>query len=105
MRKHLGALLTVGGIIAGLAFASPTVASATTAQIADPVIGSHLRDEARHAHDQLHFSPASSPILPRQARAGSVAAPAAPGATPASVGNLTREVFAFAPYWALSANA
>src|SRR6266576_3714411 len=102
MRKHLGALLTLGGIIAGVVSTSPTVASAATAPIADPSIGPHTRDEARHQHDQLHFAPASSPIVPRRARA---AAPAAPGAAPASVGNLSREVFAFAPYWALSSGA
>src|SRR5260370_19189927 len=105
MRNHLGALLTVSGIIAGVAFASPTVASAAKVQMTEPAIGPHLRDEARHAHDQLHFSPASSPILPRRVRATSAAAPGGATATPASVGNLTREVFAFAPYWALSANA
>src|ERR1700737_4052708 len=102
MRKHLGALLTAGGIIAGVVFASPTVASAAKAPIADPSIGPHLRDEARPQHDQLHFAPAASPIVPRAARP---AAAAAPGAAPASVGNLTREVFAFAPSWALSAGA
>src|ERR1700682_398014 len=103
MRKHLGALLTFSGIIAGVAFASPTVASAAKVQMMDPAIGPHVADEARHAHDQLHFSPASSPIVPRRARS-SLTAPVGPSAPTASVGNLTREVFAFAPYWALSAN-
>src|SRR2546430_8284574 len=102
MRKHLGALLTVGGIIAGVVSASPTVESGATAPIADPSIAPHTRDEARHQPAQPHFAPASSPIVPGRARA---AAPAAPGAAPASVGNLSREVFAFAPYWALSSGA
>jgi len=103
MRRHLGALLTFSGIIAGVAFASPTVASAAKVQMMDPAIGPHIADEARHAHDQLHFSPASSPIVPRRTRSA-LAAPLGPSAPAASVGNLTREVFAFAPYWALSAN-
>jgi spore germination protein YaaH len=106
MRKHLCALLAVSAIVTAVVSTSPTVAVAIASQPADPLIGPHLRDEARHIRDQLHFSPASGPILPRRSRAASASAPgAAPGAAPASVGNLTREVFAFAPYWALSANA
>src|SRR5438132_8893125 len=69
----------------------------------DPQMGPHARDEARHAHDPLRFTPAQSAAIARQParnRAQGAAAPSA-AATSSNEG-LRREVFGFAPYWALN---
>jgi spore germination protein YaaH len=102
--SRLAAAAAFGGVIAmttpgssiGTAAAAPPVWR-------DPAQGPHARDEARHLHDQLQFSPARTAIQPRVARPDHVAGPAtasAPSGRP-----LQREVFAFAPYWALAQNA
>jgi len=84
-----------------LGHALPSVAASPS--LADPAIGPHARDEARHAGMAIRFTPAGSPILPRSAPyARDVAV--RPMALSAS-GGVTREVFGFAPYWALSGNA
>ena len=80
-------MLALGHALPGVA-ASPS--------LADPAIGPHARDEARHAGLAIRFTPAGSPILPRSAQyARDVAA--RPMALSAS-GGVTREVFGFAPY-------
>src|SRR5712692_4056271 len=79
----------------------PTVVAAGSGS--DPSIGPHARDEARHAQDVTRLTPASSSTLPRAVKyARDVAG--RPMALSAS-GGVTREVFSFAPYWALSGNA
>ena len=77
------------------------VASAAIRQWADPAQGPHARDDAQHLRDRLAFTPAPTPVAPGPARRSSaVGATAAPSGRP-----LQREVFAFAPSWALSQNA
>jgi hypothetical protein len=79
------------------------VASAAVPQWSDPAQGPHARDEARHRQDRFEFTQAPTPIAPGPVRrSATVGTPnaAAPSGRP-----LQREVFAFAPYWALSQNA
>lgn len=64
------------------------------------------RDEARHAHDALRFTPAQGPIQPLRPRPRVAAASTAGAASTTGVsGPPQREVFGFAPYWELSQNA
>jgi hypothetical protein len=78
-------------------------ASAASPQWGDPAVGPHARDEARHRQDRIAFTAASAPVAPGPARKSSAAGSAnaaAPSGRP-----LQREVFAFAPWWALNQNA
>lgn len=80
----------------------PVAAAAAQVQQADPAIGPHTRDEARHQHDVLKFAPASGTTMPLRQRAA--AAATGPNALIASHGDLSKEVLGFAPYWALNSN-
>jgi hypothetical protein len=84
----------------------PVQSHAADSHIRDPVVGPHARDEAQHKNDVLRFTPARTGIERRHARP---AGRPAPGASPLGLasagGALTREVFGFAPYWALSVAA
>src|SRR5207248_257804 len=101
--RHLAAAL---GLVAGLLLpAAPLngVAASPGVQQADPVVGPNARDEARHSHDQLHLTPATSsphPALPQRGRVN-----AANGAVINPAGGVDREVFGFAPYWAIANNS
>ncbi|HEV2032728.1 MAG TPA: glycosyl hydrolase family 18 protein [Candidatus Dormibacteraeota bacterium] len=97
------------GILLGLVFTSTTPAAAHpgsaaskpsgahSAASADPLIGPLTRLEARHLGEALHFTPMAT---------ASSAQPL--GSTPSGLmtsynkAGLQKEVFAFAPYWALS---
>src|SRR5438128_6695108 len=83
--------------LSGLA-ASPSVTHA------DPSMGPNARDEARHAHDPLHFAPATTAIQPLRARRALPASqpyqPQRPATNPARA--VDREVLGFAPYWAIA---
>src|SRR5438132_11611741 len=100
--RHLAAALVLA---AGLLLpAAPLygVAASPGVQKAHPVVGPNARDEARHSHDQLHLTPATSsphPALPQRGRVYGPAAPAPANTNPA--GGVDREVFGFAPYWAI----
>jgi len=104
--------LVAGLIVPGLSglAASPSVTHA------DPVMGPNARDEARHAHDRLQLAPATTSPLPlplprpspasgggRLASGGRVAAANGAVINPAS--GVDREVFGFAPYWAIANNS
>jgi len=69
--------------------------------IPDPAIGPHARDEAAHARQPLSLSPASGKPQPRRA----ATAASGPRAVTPSNPLLSREVFGFAPYWAIGSNA
>lgn len=71
------------------------------AHVADPMVGPHARDEAVQARQPLTLSAASSRPQPRRAAAATSGARLAATANPL----LSREVFAFAPYWELANNA
>src|SRR5438477_11929614 len=76
--RHLAAAL---GLVAGLVLpAAPLngVAASPGVQQADPVVGPTARDEARHAHDQLHLTPATSSPHPALPQRGRVFGPALP---------------------------
>ncbi len=76
-------------------------AAAAVPQWADPAQGPHARDDARHRQDRLELTAAPTPLAPGPARrSATVATNAAASGRP-----LQREVFAFAPYWALGQNA
>ena len=113
-RKHSGiagaalalaAALILNGIAAA-ANAAPTPSSRggekVSAARADPQTGPHARDEARHAGQPLALAPATTtpPALKAAVRARPLANPALYPSNP----KLAREVFGFAPYWALSGN-
>jgi hypothetical protein len=103
MAGNRGLLAALAGVILLNAAAGPLgiTASAAGPRWADPVQGPHARDDARHRQDRLQFTAAPTPIAPGPARTSApVANLAAPSGRP-----LQREVFAFAPYWALSQNA
>jgi spore germination protein YaaH len=92
-------VLAVATWLAGALSVVPATAAAVTP---DPAVGPHARDEARHAGQRLFFLPARTAPLPRSATASRSSSAAAP--TPAN-GGLTREVFGFAPYWAIGQNS
>jgi Glycosyl hydrolases family 18 len=96
-----------------------TTASHTPAKAAgapgDPSTGPHARDEARHAGQPLRLAPAKSSAQPLTLQARTTSSPrgnlnsagSQPRVNPAlfpSNPKLAREVFGFAPYWALSGN-
>jgi Glycosyl hydrolases family 18 len=70
-------------------------------QLADPVVGPHARADAAHSGQPLHLSAATSAAQPRRAPALA----STPRALTPGGGRLSREVFGFAPYWALSGSA
>src|SRR6202171_531734 len=102
-------LIAVVGLVAGFLFPPPPSAVAAPPAVthADPVMGPNARDEARHAHDTLQLSPATSsphPALPRlRGRVYGVNAAQGPATNPA--GGVDRVVFGFAPYWAIANNS
>ncbi len=127
--RVFGALAAIG-LLGGLTLGNAMPAAATQSRGADPQSGPHARDEGRHAHLALHFSPARTHILPRRERtvsAGLAFAQRAAGvdepltvtpaplmtegpitvrpATLSPAGGVMREVFGFAPYWALGGSA
>jgi spore germination protein YaaH len=96
--------------VTGMAFSlvggnvQPAAAAARPpAHIPDPVQGPHARDEANHASRQPNLAPAHSAVIPRQPKAAVSLASHTPAAI--APGGLNREVFGFAPYWALSQSA
>jgi spore germination protein YaaH len=119
-RKHSGiagallaltAALALNGIFAAANGAPtlPSPASGGGKSAGDPQTGPHARDEARHAGQALSLAPATTNPPPLKLSGGRnpKAAGAQPLANPAlypSNPKLAREVFGFAPYWALSGN-
>src|ERR1700737_4079883 len=110
MRRLIAAL----GLVAGLLIPPPLSAVAASPAVthSDPVVGPNARDEARHAHDTLQLSPATTsphPALPRKrgrvnnqggggrlssgGRAFGANAAQGPATNPA--GGVDREVFGF----------
>jgi hypothetical protein len=105
MRKTIASFPIIAAL--ALIWAGPiqTAAATSIAIQPDPSIGPHARDEARHAGDRLAFTPAQT-VSNRAAAVGAAAAAlqAAAAATPGNE-TLRREVFGFAPYWALSTSS
>ncbi|HVS05286.1 MAG TPA: glycosyl hydrolase family 18 protein [Candidatus Dormibacteraeota bacterium] len=109
MRRLIASL----GLVAGLLIPPPLSAIAAPPAVthADPMVGPNARDEARHAHDRLQLSPATTsphPALPRlrgrvYGQAARANAQQGPAVNPA--GGVDREVFGFAPYWAIANNS
>ena len=108
--------LTVALLVSGVAAkAAPLAPSAgggrnVTGAVGDPRTGPHAREEARHAGQPLTLAPATTTASPLRLNASNltvtqsrVANPRA-GALLPSNPKLAREVFGFAPYWALSGN-
>src|SRR6202165_2354305 len=89
---------------AGMLLPLPPMAASASQSVTqvDPTTGPNARDEARHAHDRLQLAPATTtvgphPAFPRTQRRGSALGR---GINPA--GGVDREVFGFAPYWAIA---
>ena len=85
--------------------------AASRAASGDPVRGPHARDEARHLSQPLRLAPGTSVPRPLTrtlnspaARGVALRASANPALLPSNP-KLAREVFGFAPYWALAGNA
>ena len=100
MSRLVASLVLVVGMLVPVPL-SGVAASPSVAQ-ADPGVGPNARDEARHAHDKLQLAPATTSALPaRPLRAlpqrGTINGTAI---NPAS--GVDREVFGFAPYWAIA---
>ncbi|TMD84623.1 MAG: hypothetical protein E6I74_02300 [Chloroflexi bacterium] len=69
--------------------------AAPAAHFSDPLVGPHAREDAAHSRLSIQLSPATGiPQARLRTRTPSVVSPAG--------GRLSREVFGFAPYWALS---
>lgn len=100
VQAAISALL--GGSLLLLAAGIPARATSTPGTGSDPTVGPHARDEARHHADHLQFTPSTTPILPRQVKPPVRLSQAAGAATVSSARPLQREVFGFAPYWALN---
>ena len=102
MRQNLVALRVLTAALAlGLGLLPQYPVAAAGIQ-PDPQMGPHARDEARHAHDALRFTPAQSAAIPRQPARNRAQAAAPSAAATSSNEGLRREVFGFAPYWALN---
>ena len=108
--------LTVALLVSGVAAkAAPLAPSAggggnVTGAVGDPRTGPHAREEARHAGQPLTLAPATTTASPLRLNASNltvtrsrVANPGAAALLPSNP-KLAREVFGFAPYWALSGN-
>src|SRR2546428_6051555 len=81
------------GVPPSLVEASSVAPASSTTQ-RDPSSGPHAREDAAHAGLKLELTPARGSMAPRALQ---------PRVT--SNTQLFREVFGFAPYWALSQNA
>jgi glycosyl hydrolase family 18 (putative chitinase) len=99
-RRALCVLLILAAALTGMS--AQVSAAPNASHQPDPVTGPHARAEARHSGDRLALAPATSLPMPR--RAPAIASPT-PQALRTSGGRLSREVFGFAPYWALANNA
>src|SRR6266480_4698468 len=104
--------LLVSGVPAKAAALAPSAGGGgnVTRAVDDPRTGPHAREEARHAGQPLTLAPATTTASPLRLNASNltvtqsrVANPRA-GALLPSNPKLAREVFGFAPYWALSGN-
>jgi spore germination protein YaaH len=105
MRRQALSIVALLSTLSLLSVGAPPTVSAASANAAarqDPTIGPLTRDEARHLHDALRFTPAQGPIRPLRPRS---AVGGAAAAATTSTGPPQREVFGFAPYWELSQNA
>src|SRR3989441_7354555 len=108
MRRRIASFVLATGLLLPL---PPTAAAASPSVTrADPAMGPNASDEARHTHDRLQLGPATTAInphaaLPRTRGRGSSAmgkgmSIQGPAINPA--GGVDREVFGFAPYWAIA---
>ena len=107
MRQRFIALSGIAaGLVLSLVPALPAAAAGPAASqsvaLVDPAMGPHARDEARHLGDYRQLTPSRSAAIPRRTRSTSGAASAAASLVPNEA--LRREVFGFAPYWALNNN-
>lgn len=98
--KVLARLCPATALLVGLIAPQPlpVAASAPSVQHADPTIGPHALDEARHAHDLVPMAPIPAAFQTRRAP-NTTSSPTYGGS------GLNREVFGFAPYWALAAGS
>jgi GH18 family chitinase len=107
----VGLVVGAGMLNVLTAAAGPTVPSPVQARRADPQVGPHAADEAKHRDQRVALTPAHSAILPRRSATvpGSLAARSAgPRLAQASALNgrpAQREVMGFVPYWSLPAEA
>jgi hypothetical protein len=105
MRKRIAAFPIIAAL--ALIWTGPVQIAAAAPIVVqpDPSIGPHARDEARHAGDRLAFTPAQT--VPNRRSPARAATGPLQGAAAATSGNegLRREVFGFAPYWAVSATS
>jgi spore germination protein YaaH len=103
----IGILIALGlagvqPVAAGPAQSRPTMAAGSRTAVPDPPVGPNSVEEALHANDQLNLPAATS--VPSPGITGSSLLPSAP-LTSYNKAGLQKEVFAFAPYWALSQEA
>ncbi len=99
MRKLIASLWLVAGLLVPAPLTG--VAASPPVPHADPLVGPNGRDEARHAHDHLRLMPATTAANPLiAARRGGRMSIQGPATNPA--GGVDREVFGFAPYWAIA---
>ena len=95
IRAGLCSLVTLLALLAP----QPLPVTAATPSVADPAVGPHALDDARHSHDVVPMAPVTSTPQSRRMLPNTGAAPVYGGS------GLTHEVFGFAPYWALPSGA
>src|SRR5437868_15549578 len=109
--RHLARALVLAAGLFLPAVPLTAFAASPGVQQADPVVGPNARDEARHAHDKLQLTPATTsphPALPQRGRVFGPVAPRAGSVNGSAInpaGGVDREVFGFAPYWAIANNS
>src|SRR5438128_943310 len=104
--------LLVSGVAAKAAALAPSAGGGgnVTGAVGDPRTGPHAREEARHAGQPLTLAPATTTASPLRLNASNPTVTRSRDANPRAAAllpsnpKLAREVFGFAPYWALSGN-
>ena len=108
MRRRIASFVLAGGLCLPLSLTAAAASPSVTK--ADPAVGPNARDEARHAHDALQLAAATTAVTPRTALPRTRGRGSALGPSPNSAqgpavnpaGGVDREVFGFAPYWAIA---
>src|SRR5437868_12664917 len=84
--RHLARALVLAAGLFLPAVPLTAFAASPGVQQADPVVGPNARDEARHAHDKLQLTPATTSPHPALPQRGSVYGPALPAGGRGSLG-------------------
>src|SRR5262245_34793987 len=98
-RRCMGLLAGLTSAVVIFIAATGSSAAASASRLADPPVGPHSQDEARHVHTAPRLPIARTRPHALSTQAGTALHPASVVA--AAVPSVQREVLGFAPYWEL----